>query len=186
MKQNVLFSIIAIIAMLGNVVHANEYLSKRLLGTWDCTTTHVESGMTIKSEAQITYVRNGTSNQFGETSLTLPADFLPEKISLVYLVTATGTWEITDGKFLVETSTDVKVTRASFLEDDLESLFSNSLSKEEIQEIKQMLEVFDNVFKNLPTGMSESSEISSFKKNKLVLVSESMGSKTLCTRKKNN
>lgn len=222
MKRSVLFFITAFSVSLSGAVHANQYFSNLLRGAWECSGELVDAGVTVKMEGESTYVRNGGSNFFGEISMSISTEdflrdsaemtleemvalttFIPETMSFDYFVSTSGTWEIVDGKFLIETTMDAKFTRMSFPEQDivrnmedlrkelqLNGMLQTATEIEEFENAKKDLEkgveLFGEVLnlqQSIPSGMSESSEIITLDKENLVVASESTGEKIHCTRK---
>lgn len=222
MKRQILFFIIAFSASLSGGVHANQYFSNLIRGAWECSSELGEAGVTVQAKGESTYVRNGGSNFFGEISSIITTEdvlgdsaemtpeemvvlstFIPETMSFDYFVAVSGTWEIVDGKFLIETTTDVKSTRISFPEQEiarnmdalrkelqLNGMLQTAAEVEEFENFKKEfekgIEAFGDLLdlqQSLPSGMSESSEIITLNKESLVVASESTGEKTHCTRK---
>lgn len=161
MTRIYLTAVLTAILGLSTATHANDaQFSALLLGKWDCEINIEDEWgeFTILSEDY--YIRNGRSHGIGELSMELKIPELSESITLDYIISYTGIWEISNG-FLIETADDIKFTGLNLGFDDL----------------------FD-INQVIPSGISGSTKIIKLTETKFVGVSESDGKEFSCSRDK--
>ncbi|MGE8504672.1 MAG: hypothetical protein ACN6P1_20850 [Pseudomonas sp.] len=128
---------------------------QNILGPWDCNYSFKEDDITVSISSTDSYIRNGASNSFGIMKIRY-ANGMPE---IEYSVAGTATWKI-QGKYLIQTMTDVKIV---------------NVSHPGMDEIFNLQEMF-------PTNISESSEILKLTPTELVLDSESGAGLYTCSK----
>jgi len=128
---------------------------QNILGVWDCAYTVEEDGLYLKAESKDTFLRNGASHFFGF----MKAKFAPDLPEVEYSVAGTSTWNI-EGKYLIQTMTDLKVV---------------NLTHPELDEVFKLQEF-------LPANISESAEILRLTATELVVDSESGAGIYKCTK----
>lgn len=119
---------------------------QNILGSWDCNYSFKEDDFAASISSTDTYVRNGASNSFGIMKIR----YTSESPEIEYSIASTDTWKI-QGKYLIQTMTDVKIV---------------NVSHPEIDDVFNLQEMF-------PTNISESSEILKLTATELILDSES-------------
>ena len=101
-------------------------LENKLYGTWSCQMDIEEEDFKLALDYEVTYVRNGKSNGFGTLKVKSPD--IPE---MEYSIADSSIWEL-DSRYLIETTTEIKIVNISHPEFDdffnLESMFPKNLS----------------------------------------------------------
>jgi len=139
-------SLFTIIAGCSSEPSQHYVYHQNILGPWDCNYSFKEDDFSASISSTDTYVRNGASHSFGIMKIRYASD-TPE---VEYSLAGTATWKI-QGKYLIQTMTDIKIV---------------NVSHPEVDEIFNLQEMF-------PTNVSESSEILKLTAAELVLDSES-------------
>ncbi len=148
-------SLFTVIAGCSSEPSQHYVYNQNILGPWECNYSSKEDDFAISLNSTDTYIRNGNSNSFGFMKIRYTND-TPE---VEYSIAGTATWKI-QGKYLIQTMTDVKIV---------------NISHPGLDELFNLQEMF-------PTNISESSEILKLTATELVLDSESGAGLYTCSK----
>lgn len=125
-----------------DTISAVNYGNK-ILGKWTCSEDFKTENSSNKITFDTNYVRNGKFSGFGKLTMNITRpDGL--QVSMDYAISTSGSWEIKDNKYLVETNDEVKSVNTTNPEID-KIISLNDLIPKNISSSSEIIKIGDNI-----------------------------------------